>query len=171
MILAKKHKQNKTAAGFTLIEVVLAIFILGLAIIASFVLIQQSIIGASLNESQLIAYYLGQEGIEIVKNIRDINWLGSGSGVSEGVWEADYLSMSLEPLTGEGRYLRVDQNGFYRYADSGSISKFKREIRIARKADNDFNEYLEVSVVVKWKNRGKDYQAEVINHLYNWYGL
>jgi len=61
--------------SFTILEVILAIFILTVGVFASFSLIQQSLVATSLNESKLAAYYLAQEGLEIIRNIRDNNWL------------------------------------------------------------------------------------------------
>jgi len=61
--------------GFTLLEVILAITILTIAVGGSFALISQTIAAVSVIQSKLIASYLVQEGMEIVKNIRDTNWL------------------------------------------------------------------------------------------------
>lgn len=157
---------NMVNKGFTILEVILAIFILSVAVFGSFSLIQQTVVGVSLNQSKLIAYYLAQEGVEIVRNIRDTNWLqGSawtaGLAVGEGNQEADYQSMVLESY--QGRYLRIGDNGFYNYA-SGMETKFKRKIAVTEKSDG----YLEVKVIIEWSERGREHNIEVINHLYNW---
>jgi prepilin-type N-terminal cleavage/methylation domain-containing protein len=151
--------------GFTLIEIILAIFILTIALVASFVLIQQSMIGAFLNQSQLTAYHLGQEGIEIVRNIRDTYLLGNGSDISAGDWEVDYQSSALELWQDPGRYLKVDGSGFYNYS-SGSNTKFKRKITLEDKVD-----FWEIEVIVSWEDRGASHNISVINHLYDWYGI
>src|SRR3972149_6530079 len=61
--------------GCTLLEVVLAIFILSLSAFGGFSLIQSTVISASLSKQKLTAYYLAQESLEVVRNIRDGNWL------------------------------------------------------------------------------------------------
>src|SRR4030042_3479944 len=61
--------------GFTLLEVVLAIFILSMSAFGAFSLIQSTVISASLSKQKLTAYYLAQESLEVVRNIRDNNWL------------------------------------------------------------------------------------------------
>jgi len=155
---------NKNA--FTVLEVIIAIFILNLAVFGTFILIQQTLIGASLNQLQLTAYYLGQEGMEIVRNIRDTNWLKrqewtTGLAVGNGWQEADYQSTAL--VTSQSRNFQVDSNGFYNYS-SGDNTVFKRRIRII-----PVTGYLQVEVIVDWTDRGKDYNIEVIDFLYNWY--
>jgi hypothetical protein len=50
------------------------------------------VVGVSLNQSKLIAYYLGQEGIENIRNIRDTNWLNDRAwdqGISSKVETID----------------------------------------------------------------------------------
>ena len=61
--------------AFSLIELILAIFILTVAVFGSFALIQRIAIFAYASQTKLTAYYLAQEGIENVRNIRDNNWL------------------------------------------------------------------------------------------------
>jgi len=156
---------NRNNKSFTILEVILAIFILTVAVFASFSLIQQTVVGVSLNQSKLIAYYLAQEGVEIVRNIRDTNWLHQGEGwttglaVGDGDQEADYQSTTLESYL--GRYLKIDTNGFYSYNTSGIETKFKRKILVTEAC-------LEVKVIVEWSERGREHSVEVINHLYNW---
>ena len=165
--------------SFTLLEVIIAITILTLAVGGSFSLIQQTLVASSLVESRLVAYYLAQEGIEIVKNIRDSNWLiqhkadsthSWKEGILAGTWEADYndtaLSFNLD------RSLYIDgTNGFYVYLDSPSSedieTKFKRKIIINEIGDD----VLEVTIRVQMTERGRIQNIEVINYLHNWYGL
>lgn len=134
--------------GFTLLEVILSVFILSLALIASFILIQQSVIGASLNQSQLVAYYLAQEGIENIRNTRDANWLQGEEDWLEGI-----------PLSDEETVTFLDS----------TTSKFTRKITTETKVDGEGDNYLEVSVVVEWRDRSRDYDVEVITYLYPWY--
>lgn len=166
MILPNKIKIKKSLAGFTLIEVIIAMFILSLAVFGTYILIQQTLIASSTNQLQLTAYYLGQEGVEIVRNIRDTNWLEgnvwtTGLAVGSGWQEADYNSTSLS--ASQSRNLKIDSNGFYNYT-SGSDSLFERNISVTDQGD-----YLQVEVVVEWVNRGEDRSVQVLNNLYNWY--
>lgn len=159
--------QYSNVKGFSMIEVIVAVFILSLAAFGCFILIQQTIIAASLNQMQLTAYYLGQEGVEIVRNIRDTNWLQkqvwtTGLAVGGGEQEADYQSTAL--TASQNRYLKTDSNGFYNYA-SGTETKFKRKIIVTQEAGG----YLQVRVIVEWQEREKEHSIEVINLLYNWY--
>jgi len=162
-ILTGKHYSAK---GFTMIEVIIAVFVLSLAGIGTFILIQQTLVGASQNRLQLTAYYLGQEGMEIVRNIRDRNWLQgqgwtTGLAVNEDWQEADYQSAAL--VSSQDRIFKVDSNGFYNYS-TGSDTLFKREIRVIQLAD-----CLQVEVVIEWVVKGETRTVEVKDFLYNWY--
>ena len=172
-----------------MIEVIVALFILSLAVIGSFILIQQTLIGASANQMRLTASYLGQEGLEIVRNIRDTNWLKEQAwtmnlAVNGGAREADYQSTALE---NNDRYLKISTDGFYNY-NSGTDTTFKRKIFVTQEACGSYTAkenceahegcywsgnycegYLKVRVRIEWQERGKDYSLEVIDFLYNWY--
>jgi len=156
--------------GFTLLEVMVAIFVIMVGITGTLGIIQQGISYIQLCSSRLVANYLAQEGIEIVRNIRDTNWLerrtNSGitwsDGIPSGNWEADYKTQNLT-RSYAGTYLNIDNSGFYSYS-SGSPTKFKRKISIAKDTD-----ILKISVQVEWRERGKDYQVTVQENLYKWY--
>ena len=175
--------------GFTILEVIVAIFVLTVAVGGSFVLIQQTLIAASLAQSKLAAHYLAQEGIEIVRNIRDTNWLKQRSDELNFFWDTDIIPLEL-PL-GESRDciadynddglsdfveekpLNLDDNGFYSYA-YGDPTPFERKITITKldlletSYPDDYK--LRVRVRVEWSERGRDHWVEASEDLYNWGG-
>ena len=156
--------QSKRNKGFTLLEVILAIFVIMVGIAGTLGLIQQGISYTQLSSSRLTANYLAQEGIEIVRNIRDANWLKMSTwsdGIPSGDWEADYKTQNLT-RSYAGTPLNIDSNGFYSYF-SGSPTKFKRKITVAKDTD-----ILKISVQVEWQERGRNNQVTVQENLYNW---
>ena len=152
--------------GFTLIELVIAIFILVVAIVGvynSFSTIVVLTTGAS---SRLTAAYLAQEGIEIVRNMRDNNWLKGEVDWRNGLLgclngcEADYRTgTSTDVRSGltafSDNYLKINKDigtaksGFYSYDSVGdyAITKFKRKITITPVG----TDVLQVFVLVTWE--------------------
>jgi Tfp pilus assembly protein PilV len=61
--------------GFTIIEVVVALFLLTVGVFGGYALFQQTVVTSALNQSRLVAFYMTQELFETVRNIRDSNWL------------------------------------------------------------------------------------------------
>lgn len=61
--------------GFTLIEGIIAIAIISTALIVGLSLAYSNLIAAQNNSDRIIAANLAQEGIEVMRNIRDSNWL------------------------------------------------------------------------------------------------
>ena len=160
--------------AFTLIEVIVAISVMAIGVLGIYALVPRivSISGANLNK--FIASQLAREGIEIVRNIRDTNWLeqvsDSANPWNEGLTdcstgcEADYNTPATEDpiLTsyGQGRYLKVDADGFYNY-ENGTSTKFKRKITITPGAD-----MLNIKVEIIWHGKGSPFQVE--ENLYDW---
>lgn len=68
-------KKMKSTSGFSLTEVMIGIMILTVAIVSASSLLVSLVKTNRLNVQTLQAYYLAQEGIEGVRNIRDTNWL------------------------------------------------------------------------------------------------
>jgi prepilin-type N-terminal cleavage/methylation domain-containing protein len=151
--------------GFTLIEIVIAIFILSFCLIGIFSAYSIVVIATSDTKDRLTATYLGQEGMEIVRNIRDTNWLNmdicaSGGTPPNGMpcsgifCKADYSSTAdLKPYT-HLDYLKIDSNGFYNYA-FGTPTKFQRKIIVKPVTDVDwkYDHILKVIVQVFWDKK------------------
>jgi prepilin-type N-terminal cleavage/methylation domain-containing protein len=143
--------------GFTLIEIMITVFILSIAIVGVYSSFSVMLVLTSSSTDRLIATYLAQEGMEIVANIRANNWLtcltpGCYStnllGSNDYYWEVDYTTSPasdtltwLKPWpsrgncqndTSPGDCLNVDVNGFYSYLTIGTYkqTKFKRKLTI-----------------------------------------
>lgn len=162
-----KNRQIKTKndSGFTLLELMTVVFVVAIGLLAVYAVSSNIIVYTNLSLSRLTASYLAQEGIEIVRNIRDTNWLETSdwtSGLAVGDWEADYNDGSLS--NNLNRYLNIESaSGFYGYG-AGTQTKFKRKITITPDG-----EALKVSVLVQWQERGKSYEVTVQENLYGWY--
>lgn len=154
--------------GFTLIEMLTAGFVIIVGLIAVMSLMHRASLGSEIASSRLTAAYLAQEGLEIVRNIRDSNWLEQAEnpdvlwdqGLDNGDWEADFDDSALTPW--QNRNLRIG-GSFYNY-DAGTETKFKRRINLSKPGPN----FLSVSVEVSWQNRGIPYSLSVQEDLYNW---
>lgn len=154
--------------GFTLLELTVAIFVIMVGIIGALSALQRATSATFVSSSKLTAAYLAQEGIEIVRNLRDTNWIADLSW-DNGIiccfappcdCEADYNDKYLN-LYQENHYLRIG-NDFYNY-DSGKETKFKRKITISKEPD-----ILKISVQVFWRERGKDFQLTAQENIYDW---
>jgi type II secretory pathway pseudopilin PulG len=64
-------KRNNSKKGFTLMETLVAIFIIMLAITGPMVFTQNALRAAFLSRDQITAFFLAQDAIEYIKNIRD----------------------------------------------------------------------------------------------------
>ncbi|PKL37066.1 hypothetical protein CVV38_04240 [Candidatus Peregrinibacteria bacterium HGW-Peregrinibacteria-1] len=63
--------------GFSLVEVMIGIMVLGVAIVTATSILVGLLKVNKMNLDVLKSYYLAQEGVEAVRNIRDTNWLNN----------------------------------------------------------------------------------------------
>lgn len=153
-------KNLKLQKSFTLLEVLIAIFALTIGVMAAFGSIAQAISAATFAKNRLIASFLAQEGIEIVKNIRDSNWIQNknwNEGLNPGDYQADYDDLSLSPYLNS--FLNLSSNG-YLYG-IGNPTQFKRKITIQQTPNP---KELIVAVQVSWQN----YTFEATSTITNW---
>ncbi|MDO8424508.1 MAG: prepilin-type N-terminal cleavage/methylation domain-containing protein [bacterium] len=166
--------------GFTLLEVLVAISLLTFGIGGAFMLVTQTVISSQLTESRLEAVYLAQEGAELVRNVRDANFLnvykGTGTDWLEGLrgceagCEADFNDAVLTSF--DGRFLKIG-GGFYNY-DSGLDTYFKRKIIISDLTELDdppdgITDRVKVAVEIYWQERGQTHKITVQEFLYKWW--
>lgn len=148
--------------GFTILEVIAAMLVITIGVLGAFIVIQQLMSHIHSSSLRFTAAYLAKEGVEIVRNIRDTNWLKGdvwNNGLGAGDWEADYTTQGLNDNY-DGDFLNIDGSGFYSYS-SGTSTKFQRKITITP----DGSDKLKVFVEVKWQG----HNVLVQENLYNWY--
>jgi len=157
----------KNKKGFTLLEIIIAMGIIISVLTSSLVLVTLSINSTKTTRSKIIAINLSQEGLEIVRNIRDNNWLNYRrtalnwrDGLAPGDYRVQYNSSAL--LTFSVTPLRID-NGFYQY-DNGNSTLFYRKITIEHIGNNQIRVISEVT----WSERGRSNVISAETRLYNW---
>jgi len=158
--------------GFTLLELLISVFILSVGILGAYIAIQKSSSIANYSYSRLTAAYLAQEGIEIIRNIKDTNLLEGlitpgvewNEGLQDLCYEVEYInSQNPEPCQENLRYLKVG-DGLYNYG-SGITTKFQRKVIIEPTEEDVLN----VSSIVYWQDGTKLRQFNVWEKFYNWW--
>lgn len=148
--------------GFSMIEVIISIFLIIVGIIASVELISKSLKDSMDSRDQLIAVGLAQEGVELVRNVRDNNWLtglipiDNFRYIKNGDCRTD---INYEyGVDGDIRCFKVDDD-FKLYIDSNGLyvheivgtspSRFKRKLIISGSDDS-----RSIISMVSWGNNG-----------------
>lgn len=165
-------------------EIVVVIFIITLAMVGIMSLVVQNMQVEYVNKNMLIASQLAQEGLELVRNKRDNNWLASSSDwelgdggdsntdiIQDGTYAIDYTDLGIvevDDVDDPEARLYKDGNGFYRHymaPGAATTTPFYRMII----ADTDTsNASTTFQCVVKWNSKGNTYQYAAETILYNW---
>ncbi len=163
--MLKFRHQNK---GFTLMEVIVAVGVIITALVTIIGLISFSISGIRLNKSKTIAFGLAQEGLEVVKNIRDNNWLNNKRTAANwrddlGAGDARVQYNSKALMSFAAVPLRLSAEGLYQY-DEGSNTMFYRKISITYLNDDQ----IKVTVQIDWNESGRNHNLTADTLLYNY---
>lgn len=164
--------------GFTLLEAMVSIFILLVGVTGSLVLVSSGITNLNVSKNRLIASNLAQEGLEIVHNIRDNNWLNSrklvtlpswndwygapnGTGSSCAIsspcigyiwWSSNFIVSGAEP----SNFLRWNLNTNHYAYDGTEGESFSRIITVTDNPDTSIpvNNSVRVQSTVGWGGAG-----------------
>lgn len=188
----KTAAEQKGDKGLTLVESLVAISVLVIAVFGPMYIVSQAIRTAYLTRDQMTAFYLGQESIEFVRNVRDTNSLTLTDPLD---WLAGIVSGGTLVLNAEGtvspvRYaMQMDPDEGYRlvqcvaacpklnidrvtrvYGDpvpGGTVvpSIYTREVSFW---SVPASEEIAVKVVVRWTQAAGNYEYKVQNYLKNW---
>lgn len=149
-------------------EIIISIGVILTALVASVALISSSISSTRLSRSRITAQGLAQEGLEIVRNIRDNNWLifkrkvtDWRDGLQAGDWRVQYSVNNL--LSFASLPLKTNTSGFYQY-DIGTDTLFYRKITLEYIGDNQIKATSEIT----WQEYGRNNSLKVETRLYNW---
>jgi type II secretory pathway pseudopilin PulG len=168
-----KLKKFFNNSGISILEVVVAILIITIGLVGVMSLVIQNIQAQYINKNILIASGLAQEGLELVRNIRDLNWLTPGNAwdqsiVADGTYTIDYhgrgsIEQTANFVSDALARLYIDSDNLYTHTMTGAPTNFYRLITVS----NNTN-YLDVKCTIRWQEGSQyhDYTAET--YLYNW---
>ncbi len=184
----------KKQKGFSLLEVIVAASIVVVALLGLASLMLQSLRVGAINTNHMIASMLAQEGIEIVRNIRDSNWLMADNSWYQAIYYPDLVDASKNTYAVD-RYsnsasasleydpddtdhsearLWLDANEFYVLHDNSlnppnTTTMFYRLIEVSGLPEwSDMPDQLNVKSTVKWTERGQTNQHVAETNLYKW---
>lgn len=185
-ILARRNKLTATR-GFTLVETLVAVFILTVAIVSPMSIASQALSSARYAKEQVTAFYLAQEGIELARNIRDNNvlsvvtWnegtLGSSASGSETFCylvsgcEIEAKDLAVSSCIGSCDPLSIDTTtGIYTYSSVNTTpTAFTRTIKLQKLSGTSQPE-IRVLSTVSWSNgsTGGDRIFTITDNFLNW---
>lgn len=159
-------KNIKTEAAFSLVEMIVVLFVISVGLIGVLSLVIQNIQSQSLNKDNIIAYQLAQEGIELVRKTRDSNWLASvdwNLNLVDGTYYMDYLDATPN-ISNVSTGKLYKGGGYYSHDSSGEETSFSRLLKIESIDAN----HLRVYSIVSWFNRDKTFEYKLETELYDW---
>lgn len=169
--------ESVSEKGFSILEVVIAMFIITMGLIGIISLLEQNIQAKYLNKNNLIASMLAQEGIELVRNRRDTNWI-LGQAYSQGVTGDGTYAIDLKNtvdvdggIENSAARLKYNTGGYYCAGDWTSPNlacnqgntPFYRLITVTNNTT-----YLDVQCTVRYKKGNNNYDYTAHAQLYNW---
>ena len=172
--MAKWQEKLKGNGGFSFIELLAVMFIVNVALIALISMSMQAISTERFNRNVLIAAQLAQEGIELVRNIRDNDWqAGVSPGAffnpaNDGTYAIDYALGPATALVGgvadSNSRLYLDSRGYYSHDNTGASTKFRRAITVATSVTASTT----VSSEVRFSDGVAEREYKVETVLYDW---
>jgi len=153
--------------GFTLIEVLVSLVIITVAMGPVIILATSAVNVTSRIEHNLIASNLAQEGIEVIRNIRDTNWANNRSfdnNLPVGTWRVQWDTIGGGLMAVTPNPVLKKNNGLYNYV-IGTDTVFRRTVTISKPNSGE----LVLVSSVTWLERGninRTISAE--SHLFNW---
>lgn len=163
----RSHNRNK---GTTLVEGLVALLVLSLGLIPAFSIILVANNFVSSIRNNLIAANLAQEGVEVIRALRDANRFSGRAfdfGLGDGSYLVEWNSNSLLSV-GSNPFLKIGPQGLYNYS-SGTNTIFRRRILIAKINPGGCNCELRIISEITWVERkGVTKVINVESHLFDW---
>jgi Tfp pilus assembly protein PilV len=168
-------KIKSNIAGFSLLETVVVLMIMAVGLVSIINLTVDSLRAQTLNRNTLIAYQLAQEGLDLIRNVRDTNWargddwnqhISTTTGPAN--FKVDYSHWQPQEISNisQAKLQVSSTTGFYLHDSNSPDSPFSRMVTIT--AVSSSSPSSTVSVLVKWTDQGAVHQYQLETTLYNW---
>lgn len=165
--------------GFTLIESLVAISVLLLAVTGPLTLITKVISDSSVSQNQITAFYLGQEGLEYIKNKRENNFLEEKdwlNGLNQ-CFDECVVDVPNDDIQTAASYndcppdntMKFDATGdYYNHQDGDKCTLFKRVVKITKINLGGANDEAKIECIVEWKEKSGTKSIVLEEHIFNW---
>jgi type II secretory pathway pseudopilin PulG len=170
----QNFKQKK--GGFTILETLVAITILSTAILGPMELASKSIVSAGTAQNQIKAFYLTQEAMEYIRNIRDTNLINGNPWITGGSLNlcvsgdciVDVPQDSIAACVGTCPKIRYDDStGFYYNYISGDETIFIRTARITNPVSGNLDE-AKITVTTSWDEQRRSKSLTLNSYIFEW---
>jgi type II secretory pathway pseudopilin PulG len=174
-----------TTRGFTVVETLMALTVFSMVVVALVTVSSSSVTNVNFLRNRLTASYLGQEGIELVRNVRD-GYMASGAGWLAFVNTVDNYCMTesgcnFDPLlstnqgdgffsaTGSACSLRLTETiGYYSPSPTfSSRSLYCRRVTLEPLIDAS-QHGLKVTSTVTWQDGVTPKTLQMVDYIYEW---
>lgn len=158
----------KRSRGFTLVEALVALTLLTVALVPAFIQATSAMQLSVTIRNSLVAADLAQEGVEVMRAMRDANWFagapfGSGLDACASGCLVQWNSVAPIPYT-PNTPLRFDAlTGLYQYSQ-GDNTLFYRTIYVTEVSVGE----LAIRSEVTWKDRRNAKSFSVEQHVFDW---
>ncbi len=170
-----KFSNVKAIDGFTLVETLIAISVLLISIAGPLTVASRSLVASRYSRDQIVAFYLSQEAVELIRNKRDNN------AISGSMWTTDLSSCfssngckvdatdgSFSICTSGGCPVlnKHKTTGFYSYSNGSNWdpSIFTRTINIEQINPDE----IKISVDISWNTGAITKNFTIDENLFNW---
>lgn len=166
--------------GFTIIESLVAISILATVVIGTMSAVQSSLSSSIFSKEQIVAFYLAQEAIEQIRNLRDENRLNGRdwlTGLAANSSDPCYFGNScmVSPVfntaptrcSGPGACPLLRQNvadSFYGYISTWNQTNYRRDISLTSISAQE----VSLVVTVSWSKGLVNREFKARENLLNW---
>jgi type II secretory pathway pseudopilin PulG len=174
-----KIQDTRYKRAFTLVEALVALSILIVGIISGFILVTKALYDVTIIQDRLTASFLAQEGLELVRQIRDTNYfktlggnpttwdnnLANGNYIISARTNPPPIKVELQPLTGTQYLYYHPDTRLYNYESfGGQLTSFQRTINIYHVSSDE----IRVQAIMSWKTRNISFGFTSEDHLFNW---
>lgn len=182
------HICSQRIRGFTLLETMIAVTLLSVAIVAPMTLTAQSLGSAYYARDQVTAFYLAQEALETIRDVRDNNILANSQGTSVNLLngipstnsqpfrvDARDNTMTLCSSDPGGICLPLQTDGtLYGYNSGWTTTQFTRTViacfvQSGGTCNNTPSDEVKITATVSWRSGGLQLRTvNVSENLYRW---
>lgn len=161
--------------GFTMVETLIAIAVLLLALVGPLTIAAQGLITARFAKDQIVAFYLAQEAVELIRNQRDHNALanedwdsGLGPCFTPNGCQVDAADKNFSACSARGCDLlyKHDDSGFYSYNTGVGYepTRFTRIINMTEISETE----MQAEVSITWNNGPISKSFTIQEHFLDW---